>query len=299
MCALLLGACVVEPPLPGEPASRVVALVERAPGGLDPRFTIDATSMNISRMVFSALVSVDNETLSPTLDLAERIEADPEDPRRQFVTLRSGIRFHDGHPLTAEDVEWTYRSVLDPALGSPYRPDYAARLRDVRRDPDDPSRVLFELHRPYATFRTDLVLGIVPRHAMDSSGRFPADTFIGTGPFRYVARHADREIVLEASDETGRPPAPVRWLVFRVIADEGTRLLALLGGSADILLGGVSPILLDRLAEEADLTVHTRSSIGFAYLGLNLRVGVLTDPRVRRALSLALDRDSIIQHRYR
>ena len=299
LCGLAPWGCVVEPPLPGDPQERVVALVERAPRGLDPRFTIDATSMNISRMVFSALISVDNETLTPTFDLAMGVEADPENPRRQIVTLRPGIQFHDGHPLTATDVEWTYRSVLNPELNSPYRPDYAARFRDVRRDPSDPLKVIFELHRPYATFLTDLVLGIVPRHVMDTSGRFPTDTLIGTGPFRFVTRHADREIVLEANPLNHPAPPAIRWLVFRVIADEGTRLLALLGGSADILLADVSPVLLERLREEETLEIHTRPSISFAYLGLNLREGVLTDPRVRKALSLAIDRDGIIAHRYR
>ena len=296
---LLTTGCYREPPTPGDDATRLVVLLDSAPRTLDPRFTIDATSMRASRMVFEALVTVDNPTLEPTPQLAESITVDPTNPRLWHVRVRRGVRFHDGVELTGRDVVETFRSVADPALGSPYRADFARKIKDVRPDPaGDAWDVLFEVHRPYATFVTDLVLGIVPAHALGPGGVFPEGTYIGTGPFRYVRRDGERTLVLRRNPDWHGGTPGFEWLVFRTIEDENTRLLSLLGGSGDLVQNGISPVLIDVLSKRDGLRVETAESISFTYIGLNLRVPALADVRVRRALALGIDRASIVEHRY-
>lgn len=294
----LLWGCYREPPTPGTDGTRLVVLLDSAARALDPRFTIDAASMRASRMVFEALVTVDNPSLLPEPQLAESITEDPQDPRLWHVRVRRGVRFHDGVELTGRDVVETFRTVLDPALGSPYRADFARKIKDVRPDPaGGPYDVLFEVHRPYATFVTDLVLGIVPAHAL-VDGAFPEGTYVGTGPFRYVRRDGERTLVLQRNDDWHGGRAGFEWLVFRTIEDENTRLLSLLGGSGDLVQNGVSPVLVDVLARRPGVRVEAAESISFTYVGLNLRVPALADVRVRRALALGIDRASIVAHRY-
>lgn len=298
LVAALCG-CYREPPTPGTDATRLVVLLDSAPRSLDPRFTIDATSMRASRMVFEALVTVDNPTLEPEPQLAETITPDPTDPRLWHVRVRQGVRFHDGAELTGRDVVETFRTVLDPALGSPYRADFARKIKDVRLDPaGDAWDVLFTVQRPYATFITDLVLGIVPAHALNAGGLLPEGTFIGTGPYRYVRRDGERSLVLRRFPDWHGGAVGAEWLIFRTIEDENTRLLSLLGGSGDLVQNGISPVLIDVLSQRAGIRVEAARSISFTYLGINLRVPALADVRVRRAMAYGIDRESIVAHRY-
>jgi peptide/nickel transport system substrate-binding protein len=269
-------------------------ILEDPPRNLDPRFTTDATSMRVSRLVFSSLVSVDNDKLEVRPELARDWTVDAADPRIWTLNLRRGVRWHDGREFSAQDVVYTYQSVMDPALGSPFREPYQANIAQV--EAVDRYTVRFHLIATYATFLTDLVLGIVPKHLCASNNhRFPSDAFVGTGPYRFVRRIGERRLDLEAFVDAFDGPPRTQHLVFRTIKDEGTRLLALLGGSGDLLQNGVSPVLSSVLAEHPDLEVSTAPSISFSYLALNLRDPLLADHRVRQALALAIPREKIIE----
>jgi peptide/nickel transport system substrate-binding protein len=138
----------------------------------------------------------------------------------------------------------------------------------------------------------------VPEHLLAETGVFPEGTYVGTGPFRYAGSKDERKIVLQRNPDHFAGPPSYNWLIFKTIEDENTRLLALLGGSADLLQNAVSPILLEVLAERPELKVQTAESISFTYLGLNLRIPALADVRVRQALALGIDREAIVKHRF-
>ncbi|HIN85376.1 MAG TPA: hypothetical protein EYN06_02765, partial [Myxococcales bacterium] len=162
-----VAACTHEPDLPGLAHDRLVVVIEDPPRNLDPRFTTDATSMRVSRLIFSSLVSVDNPTLRARAELASGWEQDRADPRVWTVDLRRDLKWHDGTHFTAEDVVYTYNSVMSPELGSPFREPYQANIAKV--EAVDSYTVRFHLYAPYATFLTDLVLGIVPQHICASN----------------------------------------------------------------------------------------------------------------------------------
>jgi len=293
-CLLLGAACSHEPALPGADSERLVMLLDDAPRNLDPRFAADSTSMRVSRLIFSSLITVDNAQLEPQMDLAAKMpEVDPADPRRWVVTLRRGAHWHDGSPVTAHDVVYTVESVMDPALGSPFRDPYQAHIERVEALSD--TEVLFVLKAPYATFLTDLVLGIVPKHVCASNGgRFPQGNYVGSGPFEFVQRLGDRRVDLKRNERAYGGVPSVKHLVFRVIRDEGTRLLSLLGGSGDIMQNGVSPVLTSVLAENENLTITTAPSVSFTYLALNLRHSDLASDEVRHALAYAIPRQRFV-----
>jgi peptide/nickel transport system substrate-binding protein len=139
---------------------------------------------------------------------------------------------------------------------------------------------------------TDLVLGIVPQHICGpAGGRFPEGEYIGTGPYAYLARYGERRLDLVAREGS---TARIQHLIFRTIRDEGTRLLALLGGSADLMQNGLSPVLTTVLEEDPRLNVTYGPSIAFSYVALNLRDSALAHRKVRQALALAVPRQRII-----
>lgn len=298
--ATFLG-CTTELELPGNPTNRLVVVLDAPPRAFDPRFSIDTMSAKVSKLMFSALVHVDNPSVVPEPLLAASITPDASSATRWHVFVRRDVLFHDGTPLTGHDVVYTFKSILDPELGSPYRADFDAKFRDIILDPTDPFHVIFELEQPLATFLTDLDMGIVPAHLLQNTGtggRFPESGWIGAGPFRFVRFDGHSTLVLRRSDTTAHIRPTYEWLVLRVLADDNARLLSLLAGSADLMINGISPILVDTLKNRDDVRVYTEPSLAFTYLGLNLRVPALSDVRVRQALSLAIDRDEIIRVRF-
>ena len=294
---VLAAACNHEPPLPGTERDRLVMVLDDPPRNLDPRFSTDAASMRVSRLVFSSLVSLDNATLAVAPDLAERWAPDPKDPASWLVHLRPDARWHDGTPVTSADVVYTYRSVMDPALQSPFREPYQAHIAAV--EAEGPLTVRFRLVEPYATFETDLVLGIVPEHVCaPAGGRFPPDGYVGSGPYRFAGRWGERRLDLEAFDGYFGGAPGTRWLVLRTIREEGSRLLAVLGGSADLMQNGVSPVLGGVVEHDPRLVATHAPSISFTYVALNLRQPALADRRVRQALAWAIPREHIVETHY-
>jgi peptide/nickel transport system substrate-binding protein len=277
----LLGACGGR--ARRTPDDTLVWVLEQSVKTLDPRDVLSNHETKISRLVAAPLASVDQPSMEPMLVLAEAVE--PVDERTWDVTLRPGLHFADGAPVTARDVAYTFQSTLDPARHAVNQRAFGERLISV--EALDDRRARFHLTAPFATFVTDLDYGIV-EEAADRAGR----PFVGAGPYRVVSAD-DREVVLERNDfYTPRPP--LRRLVFRTFTDVNARLLVLVGGSADGMLNGTRLDLLGRLADTPRLRVETAPSALLTYLLMNNDDPTLADPRVRRAIAHAIDRAKIV-----
>ncbi|MET0387410.1 MAG: ABC transporter substrate-binding protein [Polyangiales bacterium] len=272
-------------------------LLPRDAQQIDPRFVSDAYGLKLSRLLFASLMRIDPHTLEPVPDLAERVEVVSEVEYR--VELRPGLRFSDGSVLDADDVQATYRSVVDPELHTRYASAYQ---RIERVEVLDPLTLSFHLNGPHASFLSDLELPILRsedahrRLALDDAARDPAairSAAIGAGPYVLAGRRPGA-IELEANPHWygGAPHVPhVRMLVVR---DDNTRALRLLSGAADLTLNSVPPGLLPLFTPAKGFSVETAPGIGTTFLGLNTEAPGLDDVRVRRAIALAVDRAGLI-----
>jgi peptide/nickel transport system substrate-binding protein len=270
------------------PRAQTLVLVHPAPWTtLDPRFVTDAMTAKVLGLIVEPLVRFERLDGEPTFVLAtgvRRLEGPA--PIWRFE-LRRGVRFHDGRPFDCRDVAFTYRSMLDPALGSPYQGGLARKWRAVRCGPEL-HQVDLELAADEAGFLADLATGIVPAGAAVDAPP------IGTGPFQLVTDHGGRRALLERFDGWhGEPPA-WRWLRIDVLPEEASRVLALVGGAADVVINGVGPAVARALEDEPGVRVLGGESAIVTYLLVNLRQPALADRRVRRALGLALDRPGIL-----
>ena len=144
----------------GRPArDELVVLTEAPPASIDPRFAVGAYDFKLSRLCYAPLVSVDDATVEPKMELAESVVA--TSPTHWSVTLREA-RFSDGRPVTADDVVYTIESMRDPKTGSRLR----QRFVDdglVGLQAPDLRHVEFELSHPHAPFVTELDFGILAR----------------------------------------------------------------------------------------------------------------------------------------
>jgi peptide/nickel transport system substrate-binding protein len=283
-------------------AAQLVVATDAPVRSLDPRLAVDNASAKVSRLVFEGLTEVDKHGM-PQLVLAERITPGVRtsasgEPLQYIAKIRRGVKFHDGRPLTGHDVAYTYQSVMDPAFKAIIAGAFRRRFRSVTVARDDPYSVIFELRRPLATFLTDVVLGIAPASlARQSRQRFVGQP-VGTGPWRIAVNSTNERVVLRrfeghrghAALTAGKPNS----LVFASIVDEGSRALSILGGGADLAIGGISPAVLDSAASGGRGVVEQAPGIAWAYVGLNLRLSKFADLRVRRAIAMAIDRQGIV-----
>jgi peptide/nickel transport system substrate-binding protein len=261
---------------------------------LDPRWVVGSLETKVSRLLAPALVSVDQESLEPRLELAESVTA--VDPLTWDVTVRDGVLFPDGQPLTARDVVYTFTTTLDPAMkGTQFRM-FNERLTRVEQL--DERRARFHLKEPLATFVTDLDYGIVQAsEAQRHGGRWSGGVVVGAGAYRLASLRIG-EAVLERNEHYWRGRPPLRRVIFRTLSDTNARLLVLVGGSADLTLNGVRLDLLPRVAEKPRLKVATGPSALLTYLMMKNDDPILADRRVRQAIALAVDREKIVRGKF-
>ena len=285
MCIALTGftACSSPPP-----SNMLVVAVESSPMTLDPRFATDAYSERLTQLLYGSLVRVD-AALQVVPELAESWSR--PDPLTYRFVLRRGVKFHDARELTAEDVRYTFASILDPATASPYRSLYGMIDRMTVRGPYE---IEFHLSKPHAPFLVNLVRGIVPAHLAVKREEF-ARRPVGSGPFRLVRWAPDERVELAAfGDYYGGAPV-IDGVTVRIIPDETIRLLELQKGNVDFVQNAVTPEVLPLLAGSGRFHVVTSPSATYTYLGFNLRDPHLADVRVRRAIAAAIDRSTIIR----
>ncbi|MGD2062061.1 MAG: ABC transporter substrate-binding protein [Nitrospirota bacterium] len=257
--------------------------IATSPTSLDPRLATDTVSGRLLRLTHRGLVRLD-ERFRPTPDLATWEEITPLHYR---FHLRPEVTFHDGRPLTADDVVATYRSLLDPALASPHRGlmEPVASVVAI-----DSATCDFILKRPHAPFLASLTLGIVPRGW--HSGQPPP----GTGPFRLTAWLPDQQLRFTRFADYTDGPVGLSGLTVRVLPDATVRALELERGGVDLVINDLPVDTLPRLASLPHLRLVTSPSTNFFYMGLNLQDPSLRDVRVRRAVACAIDPAPIIDH---
>ncbi len=269
------------------PASDVITVaVLSSPNNLDPRIGSDETSQRVHQLVFDYLLALDSQ-LRPTGGLATHW--DQPDPLTYLVYLRKGVRFHDGHELTADDVVYTFGSFIDPSFISPRKGAY--RMLD-KVEAIDPYTVRFSLKEPFGSFPIQLVMPVVPNGAGAELREKP----IGTGPYKFVSFAVDDHVTLEAFPGYFRGAPANAGVVLKVIPDEIMRALELRKGSVDMVVNDLSPDVVHQLAEEKAVTIAESPGTDYAYVGINMRDPILKDRRVRHALGYAIDRQAIVDH---
>ncbi len=260
-------------------------------GTLDPRLMRNTTAYRVNDLLYDGLVRLDAD-LSPGPGLAESWEN--PDPTTWIFHLRDDVRFHDGTALTAEDVVFTYRTILDPRLGSPFRP-LLLPIRHV--EAVDGRTVRLELSEPYAPLLSYLDAGIVSRGYVEAGGD-TATRPIGTGPMRLASWQRGSRITLEAFAEHWAGAPTVQRFEFVIVADNTARAQAFEAGDLDIIQSPLSPQDIRRL-EADDRFRHTIvPGLAITYLNINTRGPTLSDPALRRSLAMLVDRETIVNEIY-
>lgn len=284
---------------PARGGQLVEALVGR-PGTLNPLFALDDTEVDLVRLIFSGLVRADaHGEMQP--DLAKRWTVS-EDGLEYTFTLRSDALWHDGVPVTAEDVRFTAMLAADPDV--PHKTPLAIPWERVRVEVVDEHTVRLRLAEAYAPFLQAATLGVLPAHLLADArpAELPTHRFsnlepIGSGPFRLVTPGGltDSEIRLQRFDAhwsaTERQPY-LDEIVFRLY-DTRTAALEALAQHTVQALGDVPSSTFDVLGE--DFRLYSAGEASYTLIYLNPANAIFGDRAVRRALSLGLNREAIVR----
>lgn len=293
-------ACAPTPEAPVPSGGGIVRVFMSAdPSSLTMIGKSDANAEILAAQLTDSLVQYDSAlTLHPRV--AESWELSPDGLTLTFH-LREGVRWHDGRPVTAEDVVFTVNKVRDPAVENRA---WATQLKDlVEIEAVDDATVRARFALPSGDVLEAFRVPLLPRHLAGADEDLLTGEFsrhpVGCGPFRFVRHLQGQEILLEANDDywDGRPL--VDGLRFRIFPDQRTAFQALLTGELDIM--HLTPHLYEEArrspaANELAFDVFYRLSvwhIGWNQDGSN---PFFTDPRVRLAMVLALDRQEFIDN---
>jgi peptide/nickel transport system substrate-binding protein len=268
----------------------LVVGLEANPTNLDPRLSTDAASSRINELVFSRLFRK-NEAGEPVEDIVK--EWGQADPTTYRFRIREGILFHDGRPLDAHDVRYTFKSLMDPALGSPLRGSYQM-IESI--ECSDPFTILFRLREPYAPFLVNLDLGVLAGPKGQHADGYSPQAYVGTGPYQFVSWSQNHEIRLKANPGYFEGSPRIREIRFKIVPDHTVRILELRKGTIHLLQNDIEPEVLRTLEPEPRFTVQKRQGTNYSYLGFNLRDPILCSLKVRQAIAHAIDRHAIIEH---
>lgn len=257
--------------------------------GFDPLTASGASSQAANLHIFEGLVDLHPATRQPYLALAAK---DPEmkDEVTYHVTLRDGAVFHDGKPVTTEDVVYSFERVLDPAKASLFA-QFIPFIDSVKALDD--KVVEFKLKYPFALFKERLtIVKIVPKHIVEAGqSAFDANP-IGSGPYRFVSATKDDRIVFAANPAyNGIYPAKVEKMTWFLLADDAARVTAQESGRIQAM---ESVPYLDAQRLKRKTEVQPVQSFGLLFLMFNCEKAPFNNPKVRQALHYAIDTQKLI-----
>ena len=260
------------------------------PAGFDPAMGPSGMSHVVIEQVYSTLMSVDPDAV-PYADLATGYEVS-DDGLSYTFKLRDGVKFHNGDPLTAEDVKFTFDRL--GAKDSAY--SYKSQIETVKSvDVVDPLTVKFTLTVPTGPFLTYMAFpgsSIVPKKLVESGHDLNAQP-IGSGPFKFVSYQPRSMIKFEKNAdfyEAGKPYFD--GMEFHLIADVTALTNAVISGAVDFT-NEVPPKDWSTVSTSPGIVGQTLEGSRYYWLLMNNTVAPMDNPRVRQAIAYAINREAI------
>lgn len=250
----------------------------------------------VNKTVYSNLVKykLTDGNIEVVPDLAESWE--PNEDLTQFTfTLRQDATWHDGKPVTAEDVKFTFDTILNPDVTARFKgPISSVQSVDIVDD----YTVTFNLASPFAPL--PVMLGynqaIVPKHLLEGQDlNQPAEFLaapVGSGPFKFKELSQGAYLEVEANENYfgGRPN--LDGIIFQVITDGNARVAQVKSGDIDFTV--IEPPQIDSVKDDPNLRIVEATQVNYYFFAFNHTVERLQDARVRQALTLALNRQAIV-----
>lgn len=278
----------------GPPGGMLVVMADREPDQLNPLTFNSVPAYQAVHLMFRALAWRDSTLSNYAPDLALSWELQPDST--VVLQLRNDVFWHDGRRVTAEDVVFTIERQRDVRTGSPRRSDVAA-VREVTAR--DSFTVVVKLDRT-SLYTVNALLEVVPvpRHLLEnvapdqmSNAPFSRNP-VGNGFYRFVEWRPAHQLVLVVDPNKPDGRSSIERIVMRFIPDVNAAMTELLTGSGDLIYK-LPPSQLERARASDRIKVYSGPRVRPAWIAWNTRRPPLDDVRVRRALLMGIDRETL------
>ncbi|GAA1936629.1 ABC transporter substrate-binding protein [Brevibacterium antiquum] len=300
---LVLGGCAAPSALVGSSDDTLIYGTGAIPRVLNPAVQSGLATATTGTQLFASPIRL-SKNLEPEPYLAESWE-EAEDGKTMTLHLVEGAKFHDGQPITSEDVAFSLNVVKKE---HPFGANLFGPVTSV--DTPDEQTVVINMSRRHPALLTAMsppFLPVIPKHVYgtdDTVTDHPqnAQNVVGSGPYKLRSHLEGKRIVLKKVDDFFMPneKAPQQVLV-EIISDENTLALATEKGEIDMMTSN-TPSILSRLDDVDGLTVADTGYEGLGaltWLGFNVESENVSDKRVRQAIAYAIDRDYLINKLHR
>ena len=274
-------------------ASTLNLSMSSSPSRLNPILANDSASSEIADWLFNGLFKYDKNG-NPTVDLASSYTF--ETKTKLLIKLKRNVKWHDGVEFTAKDVVFTYNKIIDPKVFNSIKSNYK-EVQSVKALDDYTIEVIYK--KAYFKALEIWMVGILPYHILKDDKNLMTSSFnknpIGTGSYVLNSFKVGQDIKLIANDNyfEGRPK--IDEILYKFIPDSNTSFLFLKQKRLD--LAGLTPLQIDRQIDEKfkeSFEIIERPSFSYSYVGLNLKNEKFKDIRIRQALSLAINRQELV-----
>jgi peptide/nickel transport system substrate-binding protein len=303
---VLVAACAPEPVCAG--CDTIVIAATGEPTTLIPPLVQETVARDISDQVFERLMNlaagsapIDSSGYRPGLaDRWERV-----DSLTLRFHLRPGARWHDGQPVTSEDVVFSFEAFSDSGLASAAQPTLAGQ---VHAEAEGPAEVVVRFRRAYPEQLYDATwhVRVMPAHVWQGVPRaaWAADStlarLVGSGPYRVGSWVRGQSLTLIADSSGGRARATIPRAIWRFAGDPDAALNLVLAHEADLMEAVGTPDRVARVEADSALGAVTYPAAVYGFAGFNVanRQSPVGNRSVRRGLEMAVDRTTLAQAAY-
>lgn len=260
---------------------------------LNPILSTDSSSASVEDLIFAGLARV-NEKLEIIPDMAQSWTTS-KDGRVWIIYLKRNIKWHDGVEFTAQDVKFTFDSILNPKVNSVRRSDLIIDGSPIRFRVINKYTIEAILPKPFAPFLSRLAASIIPKHIYEkediNTSKFNRRP-IGTGPFKFSEWKTGDYIKVVRNDSYFKGKPLLAAVKFKIIPDENATLVAFEANEIDSC--GVPAKDYKRMKLNRNVNVYEYDSLLYTYLGLNNDKPIFKEKQVRQAIAYAINKDQII-----
>ena len=263
---------------------------------MDPQIQNDTTSEQVVKMLYNTLLKFEDDG-TVVGDLAESWSVS-EDKLTWTFNLKQGVKFHNGKELTSADVKATFDRALNAEAGGLRTTEIIKMFTAV--EAPDPYTVTITTDAPYGPMESlmcNMSLGIMDADYIEQYGLdlgTSAEGENGTGPFKVVSWERDQEIVVERFDDYFGTPAKLQTVVYTIIPEAASRVIALETGEVDVIDKPTDEDLARLEADTENFTVLRKPTISQRLFRFGCNDPIISNTKVRQAIVYAIDRQAII-----
>ena len=271
--------------------------ISASPSRVNPILSTDSVSSQITTWIFNGLITYDKDA-KIKMDLAKSYRF-LDDTTLEFE-LRRDVLWSDGQPFSAKDVLFTYNTIISPKIYTPYSSSFR-HIESVKMIND--YKIVVKYKYPYFKALETWMMEILPMHILKDEKDLMTSGFnrspIGTGPYTLEKFSISNDIVIDANPKHFVHKPNIDKMIFHFLPDSSAKFLMLKSKKLDV--GNLTPLQLERQIDDdfkKNFSIYEDLAHSYSYVGFNLTNKKFKDKRVRKALSLAIDRDELVDILY-